>query len=967
MSADFGAGSLVGPYRLDAAIGRGGFGTVWRARHAQTGQVVALKILSGQYASGDSPRIRAEVELLAGAALTSRHVVRVLDGGIDPTPFVVMEYVEGEDLAAELARRGSLPQGDVLAIARAVAEALQDLERAGIIHRDIKPSNVIRSSDGPIKVADFGIAKILGFDQVTAAGHSPMSLAYAAPEAWEGNTSHLTDIYGLGALLYQCLTGRAPFVGTPAEILNQHRSERPDLDLLPPDTVPALRGLIASCLAKEPDERPPGADDVLERIALADRQRREFANDPDRSLRPPIRFGPWTRQSAHPTDPWAFRCIDERTGARATVEIYASENLALGDTLLRAVESNPALVPFGAERLLGTSRLMLRPGEGWPAFKAPFLFWVARDEREASTMAAQLSRTDVSRAVSGFLTLVDAAATAGVPLRPSAADLGFDAGRITLRRPGLLTRGGEPGGLDLVVELLRGLPLDSATRTSLAPARTLDDLRRWRANSNDPSRFGVAREAADRATPSPHPGNAGQDDLVSSAGIEPPDKRTSLDARAVAPGAPAPASAGREPPPRLPIDRAANADGGGRGRLYLLGGGVAAAMLAAGAGAFLLLSGGGDQDDNAAKLQPVKTVTNVVTTVAPGRTATKTAVPTGTARATSTPTLTTTPGTPQAITVVSPPPSGGVVAPYTQFVAVVVRDVTLEWKFDGAAGQLVEFRSDRDPTGDVHPRITVIDPSGREIADEHDQSRGWVRVAVRLGSTGEFRVKLSGRGGAGPASVRFVVDPFSAIEIGKVTAASLELPGELDRYTFPGEPEQLAEVRIVRDPGAPISPRIRIRNPFNDEILSDYDSYHSGYIVRTIRLKDSGVFTVETYASEDATGAYTIEVNIDPYLPYAIGQTVTGQLRKPVERHRYKFACTAGRRINISVTPDPSGAVTPKFELSDPFGRDAYSDYSSYEGRAVQRDLTCEYTGDYVIAVRATKDTAHGGYTLLIQ
>jgi serine/threonine-protein kinase len=186
--------------------------------------------------------MRAEIELLAASAASrSRHVVHVLGGGAEPVPHIVMEYVEGDDLSARLKREGKLSAGQTIEIGLAISDALGALNEAGIIHRDIKPANVMTDRDGVIKLADFGIAKIVGYETMTMTGQAAMTMAYAAPEIWDdgsafGRPSHKSDLYAMGVLLYQCLTGDTPFRGNYGALYKAHLERTPDIKALPPET-----------------------------------------------------------------------------------------------------------------------------------------------------------------------------------------------------------------------------------------------------------------------------------------------------------------------------------------------------------------------------------------------------------------------------------------------------------------------------------------------------------------------------------------------------------------------------------------------------------------------------------------------------------------------------------------------------------------------------------------------------------
>jgi hypothetical protein len=436
--ADERIGSIVGEYRIEALLGTGGFGSVWRATHVQTGEVVAVKILTGAYSTGDNAKQRADIELLASAATNSSpHVVKVLGGGLEPVPWIAMEYVDGTDLASLLRTRGRLPLDETLRIAIALAEALESLFEAGIIHRDVKPANIMIARDGTVKLTDFGIAKIVGYESVTATGQLPMSMAYAAPEVWEGKPSHRSDLYALGILIYQCLVGEPPFTGTFAEIYRKHLATAPTLDRLPEATPPALKDLLARCLAKDPARRPTTATECR---VLLERCQGVVSEGPPSTpaSRVPERFGPWVRLAPHATLAWARRCRHETTGQEATVEVVASDDVHLGDQLRAAVAANAELVPLGAERLLGSNRIILRPGEAWdeqPPGK--FQFWVAREEQDEDTSVV-FERAELEAQLERIASLRRVGASLGVAVSTLPANLRVLPDRtIQVLRPGV--------------------------------------------------------------------------------------------------------------------------------------------------------------------------------------------------------------------------------------------------------------------------------------------------------------------------------------------------------------------------------------------------------------------------------------------------------------------------------------------------------------------------------------------------
>jgi eukaryotic-like serine/threonine-protein kinase len=210
-------GMRLGPFEILAPIGAGGMGEVYRARDTRLDRTVAVKVLPSELASDPDRRMRLEREARAVAALNHPHICALYDvGHQDGLSFLVMEYIDGEQLASRLAR-GPLRLGEAVGYARQIGEALDHAHRLGIVHRDLKPANVLLTPAG-VKLVDFGLARLSSFTQVTEAGMVLGTLGYMSPEQLRGDPAdHRADIWALGALLYEMLTGTPPFAAEHPE------------------------------------------------------------------------------------------------------------------------------------------------------------------------------------------------------------------------------------------------------------------------------------------------------------------------------------------------------------------------------------------------------------------------------------------------------------------------------------------------------------------------------------------------------------------------------------------------------------------------------------------------------------------------------------------------------------------------------------------------------------------------------
>ena len=245
---------------------------VWEADDETLGRRVAVKVLHPHLADDTSFRRRFRNEGIAAAKLVHPNVVAIYDTCVDDgTDAIVMELVRGQTLRAFLDSRGRLDTVEVAHLGVEVAQALSCAHRAGLVHRDIKPANILLSDDGRVLVTDFGIAKVLDDPDMTTTSTMLGTVKYLAPEQVEGNrVDARTDVYALGAVLYECLCGVPPFVGeTPAATaLARVSQDPPRPSVRTPGVDPALDAVLSRALARDPAQRHPSAADL--RAALLD-------------------------------------------------------------------------------------------------------------------------------------------------------------------------------------------------------------------------------------------------------------------------------------------------------------------------------------------------------------------------------------------------------------------------------------------------------------------------------------------------------------------------------------------------------------------------------------------------------------------------------------------------------------------------------------------------------------------------
>src|ERR1700676_2957347 len=282
------SGTRLGPYEVESPIGAGGMGEVYRATDTRLDRTVAIKVLASHLSSSPELKQRMEREARAISSLNHPHICHLYDiGSQDGTDYLVMEFLEGETLAERL-RKGSLPLSEILKIGIAVAEALAVAHRHGIVHRDLKPGNIMLTKGGA-KLMDFGLAKSAGSGAPTGTSSAPFlsaaqtmsqaspvsplttagtmigTIQYMSPEQIEGKEADArSDLFALGAVLYEMVTGARPFEGkSQISVASAILEKEPQpISTAQPLTPPAFEHIVTACLAKNPDDRIQSAQDI---------------------------------------------------------------------------------------------------------------------------------------------------------------------------------------------------------------------------------------------------------------------------------------------------------------------------------------------------------------------------------------------------------------------------------------------------------------------------------------------------------------------------------------------------------------------------------------------------------------------------------------------------------------------------------------------------------------------------------
>jgi eukaryotic-like serine/threonine-protein kinase len=421
------AGQKFGPYEILSPLGAGGMGEVYKARDTRLDRFVAVKVLPEHIAKREDLRQRFEREARAVASLNHPHICVLHDiGNQDGTGYMVMEHLEGETLAARIAR-GALPFDQALQLATQIADALDCAHRAGVTHRDVKPANLMLTRDG-VKVLDFGLAKSGSKpppteQTLTAALTTEGSVLgtpqYMAPEQFEGKEADTrSDIWAFGAVLYEMVTGEKAFQGKSyTSLVDAILSADPRPMLVKPFTPPALERLVRRCLAKDPEDRWQSMRDVVLDLRMAPQE----TATPARTSRWPwavaavclvvaalaVGWGAWMRRSSEPALP-------------VKLDVSPPDGSQFGSIFNRggsAISPDGRTLAFVATTANGETLLYVRPLESLEARALPGTqgagrpFWSPDSKLLAFVAGGKLKRIEV--AGGSPITLCDAGSPRG--------------------------------------------------------------------------------------------------------------------------------------------------------------------------------------------------------------------------------------------------------------------------------------------------------------------------------------------------------------------------------------------------------------------------------------------------------------------------------------------------------------------------------------------------------------------------
>jgi serine/threonine protein kinase/Flp pilus assembly protein TadD len=260
-----------GRYEIMGVLGQGGMGAVYKARDRELDRLIALKVIRPELATDPAILQRFKQELILSRNITHKNVVRIFDlGEADGIRFISMEYVDGEDLRTILRREGKFAPKDAITVVEQVCRALDSAHAEGVIHRDLKPQNIMRDKHGRIVVMDFGLARSLGESGLTQTGALVGTLEYMSPEQALGSMlDQRSDIFSVGLIFYELLTGKAPYEADTAiaSLMKRTREEARQASEVDASVPKSLSAIVARCLEREPANRYHSAVELLQQLA----------------------------------------------------------------------------------------------------------------------------------------------------------------------------------------------------------------------------------------------------------------------------------------------------------------------------------------------------------------------------------------------------------------------------------------------------------------------------------------------------------------------------------------------------------------------------------------------------------------------------------------------------------------------------------------------------------------------------